>query len=87
MKDKAAMDPVLKGALSHARRIEILGHLMHQANTASTKKVARALNISLHQAAYHLTVLHNADLIARVKTAQELGRVEYSYAAMAKADT
>jgi predicted transcriptional regulator len=79
------MDPILKGALSHSTRIDILGHLMHQPNAVSTKTVARALNISLHRAAYHLTVLREADLITRVKTAEELGKVEYSYAAVAKA--
>lgn len=81
------IEPRLKQALSHPMRIEILGYLMQSRDGMGTseRELAAALDLTVSQAEYHLTVLHNAGLIVRVKDQPQQGEGGRSYVAAARA--
>ena len=59
-------EPALKRALGHPRRLEILGYLT-QKGGAEEAELVEALDLTAPRAKYHLSVLHDADLIAQVE--------------------
>ncbi len=61
------IDPRLKGAVLHPKRLEILDYLIRKRNGVSELELGKALGLQLRQAEYHLWVLHDADLVAYVK--------------------
>lgn len=77
-------DPSLKRALSHPKRREILGYLMGKRDRAGTseRELADAFGLAVSQAAYHLWVLRDVDLIV---TLDGLGESEPLYTATATA--
>jgi DNA-binding transcriptional ArsR family regulator len=60
------MDPVREGALSHPKRLEMLGYLKQQKTGADEEKLVEALGLPASRVKYHLSVLQSADLIAPV---------------------
>jgi DNA-binding transcriptional ArsR family regulator len=67
-------DPVLKRALSHPRRLEVLDYLMQKKEAGTGEaELAEALDLSSPRVGYHLLVLQNADLIVPVAD-REQGR-------------
>jgi len=74
-------DPATMRALSHAKRVEILEYLERK-KEATAKGLAEAIdNLTPGQAVYHLRVLSEAGMVARVKTLQVKGVSERVYAA------
>jgi len=80
------IDPLLKRALSHPKRVEILDYLTRKGDGVRTRRteLARVLGLSAVEVKYHLRVLDDADLIARVKGRGQ-GRAQRSYKAPASA--
>jgi DNA-binding transcriptional ArsR family regulator len=78
------MDPHLKRALSHPGRQEILSYLMQKRDGTRTagREIAEALGLSVAKVRYHLTVLHDAELIA-IDEEQGRDETERSYIASA----
>lgn len=74
---------LLKGALSHPNRQEILGYLMGSAEPMSEGDLTRMLDIEEAQVKYHLTVLRGAELVMQIKEGQEPDGRAYSAAGMA----
>jgi DNA-binding transcriptional ArsR family regulator len=59
--------PVLEQALSHPKRLEILGYLMRKKGAGTGEaELVEALGLTASRVGYHLLVLGNADLIAHV---------------------
>lgn len=67
------MDAKIQMALSHPRRTEIFGHLVREKDGASEDKLAAEFGMGIRMVEYHLKVLHDADLIARLDDEQEPG--------------
>lgn len=61
------IDPRLKSALLHPKRIELLGHLMRKPSGMSERELCHKLGLPFPRVEYHLKVLHDADLIAQVE--------------------
>ncbi len=59
-------EPALKRALGHPKRIEIFGYLTQNGGAGETELV-EALDLSALTVRYHLSVLHDADLIVQVE--------------------
>ena len=59
-------EPVLKRALSHPKRLEILGSLMQKKLGTDEEELVEALGLVASTVRYHLTVLHDADLIVQL---------------------
>jgi DNA-binding MarR family transcriptional regulator len=60
-------DPVLEQALSHPKRLDILGYLVKKRGTGTgQEELSEALGLSAPRVKYHLLVLRGADLIAHV---------------------
>jgi len=57
------MDALIRRALAHPRRREILCYLIQHGDGDETE-LADSLGLALAGARYHLRVLHDADLIA-----------------------
>jgi DNA-binding transcriptional ArsR family regulator len=72
---------LLKGALSHPARQEILGHLTGSAEPMSEGDLARLLDLGEAKMAYHLTVLRQAELVVQTEDGQEPGPNEREYLA------
>lgn len=68
MQDKGKrpqVDPVLEQALSHPKRLDILGYLMKKRGTGTDEKeLVEALGLLVPGVKYHLLVLQGAGLIA-----------------------
>lgn len=77
------MHRLLKGALSHPDRKEILGYLMGRAGPMSEGDLARVLDIGEAKVKYHLTVLRDAELVMQVEEGQGQGEHAYVAAGMA----
>jgi DNA-binding transcriptional ArsR family regulator len=74
-------DPVLEQALSHPKRLEILGYLVQKKGTGTDEaELVEALDLSAPRVKYHLLILQNADLIAHV---DDLAQGRYIAAASA----
>jgi DNA-binding transcriptional ArsR family regulator len=66
-KQPSPKDPVLERALSHPKRLAMLGYLMEQRGTGTDEEeLVEALDLSPPRVKYHLLVLQSADLIAHV---------------------
>lgn len=76
--------PLLERALSHPKRVEILDYLTRKGDGARTRRteLARLLGLSDAKVKYHLRVLDDAGLIARVEGRGQ-GRAHRSYKAPA----
>jgi len=79
------MSLLLKGALSHPDRREILGYLMGSAEEASTGALAAALGLDAVKVSYHLKVLRGAELVVEVEEEQGHGERAYVAAGMSGA--
>lgn len=74
-------DSALKQALSHPRRLEMLGYLAQKKGAGTDEaELVEALGLSASRVRYHLLVLSNAGLIAHLDD-QELGRSDRFVAA------
>lgn len=84
MQDKSSqsphMDAQIRMALSHPKRTEIFGRLMQQKDGTSEGELADEFGMGIPLVEYHLKVLHDADLIARLDE-QESGDAGCSYVA------
>lgn len=62
------MDALLRRALEHTRRTEILGYLMQKKGDGGTEEseLADSLGLTMAEVGYHLKVLRDADLTVRV---------------------
>ena len=60
------MDALIRRALAHPKRTEILGYLMQSEDGEGTDEgeLANSLGLAMAGVRYHLKVLHDADLIA-----------------------
>jgi DNA-binding transcriptional ArsR family regulator len=67
-------------ALTHPDRAAILDHLAG-VDLASGGQIAEAVGLAPATSAYHLRVLHDADLVERVGTMWDRGRAQSFYAA------
>lgn len=72
-------EPVFKRALDHPKRLEIFGYLA-QKGGAGEAELAEALDLTPLRARYHLSVLHEAGLIARDE-GEDRGKTTHSYLA------
>jgi DNA-binding MarR family transcriptional regulator len=80
------MDPLLQRALSHPRRMAMLGYLMQKRDAGTGEaELADALDLSLAKVKYHLLVLCEADLIAHVEDRESTAAERYIAAAAAGA--
>lgn len=76
-------DPVFERALSHPKRLEMLGYLRQKKGTGTDEEeLAEALDLSAAKVNYHLSVLYSAGLIAPVEN-QEPGTIDCYVAAAA----
>lgn len=80
-KQPRSMDPVREGALSHPKRLEMLGYLRQQKTGTDEKKLVEALGLPAPRVKYHLSVLQSADLIAPVSDREQGRYVAASWAA------
>jgi DNA-binding transcriptional ArsR family regulator len=78
--------PLLERALSHPKRVEILDYLTRKEDGRGARRteLARILGLSAANVKYHLRVLDDAGLIARVESRGQ-GRAEHPYKAPASA--
>lgn len=80
------MDPLLQRALSHPKRLAMLGYLMQKRNEGTDEdELADVLDLSLGKVKYHLQVLYEADLIAHAEGRESTGAERYIAAASAGA--
>jgi DNA-binding transcriptional ArsR family regulator len=64
-KQPSPKDPVLGRALSHPKRLAILGYLMEKRGTVTEEEaLVEVLDLPAPRVKYHLSVLQGADLIA-----------------------
>jgi DNA-binding transcriptional ArsR family regulator len=80
------MDPLLQRALSHPKRLAMLGYLMQKQGEGTDEiELADALDLSLAKVKYHLRVLYEADLIAHAEERESATAERYVAAASAGA--
>lgn len=66
-KQPCPKDPVLKRALSHPKRLAMLGYLVEKRRTGTDEEeLVEALGLPISRVKYHLWVLQSADVITRV---------------------
>lgn len=76
------MDPLLQRALSHPKRVALLGYLTRKRSKATDEtELAEALDLSLAKVKYHLRVLCEADLIAHAEDRESTAAERYVAAA------
>lgn len=75
------MEAQLRMALAHPKRTEIFGRLTQQKDGTSEEELAAEFGMSIPLVTYHLKVLHDVGLIARLDDAQEPGDAGRSYVA------
>jgi DNA-binding transcriptional ArsR family regulator len=75
------MEAQIRLALSHPRRTEIFGHLIRAKDGTSEEELAAEFGMGIRLVEYHLSVLHSADLIARLDDGQESEDTGHSYVA------
>jgi len=70
-KQPSPKDPVLERALSHPKRLAMLGYLMEKRGTGTEEEeLVEALGLPASRVKYHLSVLQGADLIAHADPEQ-----------------
>jgi len=74
------MDAKIQMALSHPKRTEIFGRLTQRKDGTSEGELAAEFGMGIRLVEYHLKVLHDADLIARLDDEQGSG-TGHSYVA------
>lgn len=79
------MDTKVQMALSHPKRTEIFGYLIREKDGTSEEELANEFGMRIRLVEYHLSVLHDADLIARLDDEQEPGDAGRSYVAATSA--
>ncbi len=72
------MEPTLKRALSHPKRLAIFEYLTQKGTAIEEAELVEALDLALPVTRYHLTVLCDADLIVKVEDGEQ-GRTEASF--------
>lgn len=75
------MESQIRLALSHPRRTELFDYLIQHKDGTSEEALAAEFGMSVPLVEYHLTVLSNADLIARLDDGQESTAAGHSYVA------
>jgi len=75
------MDAKIQGALSHPKRTEIFGRLIQKKAGTSEEELAEEFGMGIRLVEYHLKVLADADLIARLENEQAAGDTGHSYVA------
>jgi DNA-binding transcriptional ArsR family regulator len=58
--------PVIKRALSHPKRLEMLGYLRQKGTGTDEAELVTALGLDAPRVKYHLSVLQSAGLIAHI---------------------
>lgn len=66
-KESSFQDSVLKQAVSHPKRLEVLGYLAGKKTGIDQIKLAEALDLNISLVKYHLGVLCSVDLVAHVE--------------------
>lgn len=88
MQDKRSqahpMEPALKRALSHPKRLAIFEYLTQKGTAIEEAELVEALDLSVSVTRYHLTVLCDADSIVKVEDG-ERGSAGRSFIAAASA--
>ena len=79
------IDPRLKGAFLHPKRVEIFNYLMRKPGGTRELELVKALGLSIRQVEYHLKVLQGADLIADLGDERAHGKGGRSYVTAAAA--
>jgi DNA-binding transcriptional ArsR family regulator len=79
VRERQTLDALLVTALSHPKRTEILTHLMHAEEPASSEQLANAVALPRRLVEYHLEVLTRAALTFEVE--QKAGHAGHYYAA------
>jgi hypothetical protein len=75
-KQPSPKDPVLERALSHPKRLAMLGYLMEKKGTGTDEEeLVEALSLFAPRVKYHLLVLQNADLIAQADDLEQSGYI------------
>jgi DNA-binding transcriptional ArsR family regulator len=74
------MDAKIQTALSHPKRAEIFGRLTQKKDGTREEELAEEFDMGIRLVEYHLKVLHDADLIARLDE-RESGDAGHSYVA------
>lgn len=69
-KESSAQDTVVKQAISHPKRLEMLGYLAGKKTGIDQVELAEALNLNPPLVNYHLRVLQSADLVAPVEDSE-----------------
>ncbi len=77
------MNRLLKRALSHPDRKEILGYLMGSGEPTSERELADVFNLSEPKVKYHLKVLRDAELVTQIDEGQGQDGRTYAAAGMA----
>jgi predicted ArsR family transcriptional regulator len=76
------MDPLLQRALSHPKRLAMLGYLTQKRSEGTEEvELADALELSPAKVRYHLKVLCEADLIAHAEDREPAAAARYIAAA------
>jgi DNA-binding transcriptional ArsR family regulator len=75
------IDPRLRGAVLHPRRIEILSYLLRKRDGTRELELGKALGLPFPQVEYHLKVLREADLIAQLEARQGREKAGRSFVA------
>ncbi len=68
-KQSSHEETVLKRAVRHPKRLELLGYLASRKG-GTEGELAEALGLTLPRVTYHLGVLRSADLVAQVEDAE-----------------
>ena len=66
-KESSSQDTALKRAVSHPKRLEMLGYLAGKKTGIDRVGLAEALGLNLSLVKYHLGVLCSADMVAYVE--------------------
>jgi predicted ArsR family transcriptional regulator len=69
-KESNFQDTVLKQAVSHPRRLEMLGFLAGKKTGIDEVELAEALGLNLPLVKYHLGVLCSADMVAHAENSK-----------------
>jgi DNA-binding transcriptional ArsR family regulator len=75
------MESQIRMALSHPRRTELFGYLIQHKGGTGEEALATEFGMSVPLVEYHLKVLADADLIARLEDEQAAGDTGHSYVA------
>jgi DNA-binding transcriptional ArsR family regulator len=69
-KESSSQDTALKQAVSHPKRLEMLGYLAGEKTGIDEVELTEALDLNPPLVKYHLRVLQSADLVAPVEDSE-----------------